>query len=160
MFFLRRDLFDDGIGKVRPADARMAHGLIGPHGEGCVEQHDTLFRPVRKIAVVRDGQTEIVPQLLEDIDQRRGRGNTFLNGKAEPMRLTGTMIGVLTQQYDLEIIKRGGFKSVEDQAAGWIDGPAGLFFRFEMRGDLEEVGFLKLVLEHFLPGVFDFYFLA
>lgn len=50
-----------------------------------------------------------------------GRGWHFVgNGKGQTMGLVGTMIGVLTEDDDLDLVEWSGIEGVEDKLARWI----------------------------------------
>src|SRR5579859_2696328 len=156
-FFLRGGLADHGVCEFRPSDPGVAHWLICPYGEGSIEEQDALFGPMGQVAMPGDGHTYITLQFLENIDQRWRWGNAVLHGKAQSMRLSGTVIGILAQQYHLQFVERGCIKCVEDQASRRVDCLAGQFFRFQKSSDLEEIVLFEFLLEHVLPAFFDFY---
>ena len=72
--------------------------------------------------------------------------------KAEPMRLTGTVIGVLSQNHNFHFIKRGQIKGRKNLAARWIDALAcGLFSTKEL-SKRHHVGGCKLISQPCLPA--------
>lgn len=157
MLFAGRDLRDHGVGELGPADLGVTHGFVGADGERGVEEKDALLGPVRKITMPGNGHTDVLVQLLEDIDEGWGWRNGFLDGEAETVGLAGTMVRVLSQQNDLDLIERGRIESVEDEAAGGIDRPAAHPFVFEQGGDLAEIGFVEFLTEDLFPAFFDLY---
>src|SRR5690348_13468547 len=121
----------------------MAHRLVGSHCQGGVEQHYSLFGPMREIAVAGDGYAYVILELFKYIDQG-GRGrDAFGHGEAESVCLPLTMIGVLSQDYDLYVIEMSGVECIEDKTSRGVDRLAGDFFSLEMRSDLEEIGLGK-----------------
>jgi len=157
VFFLRRDLCDDGVGEFGPADLGVAHGFVGPNGEGGVEEEYALFGPVGEVAVVGDGHADVLVQFFEYIDEGRGRGDAFWDGEAEAVGLAGAVVGVLAEEDDLDLVEGGGVEGVKDEAAGGIDGFAGEAFRLEVVDDLEKIGFGEFLFEDAFPGFFDLY---
>jgi len=73
------------------------------------------------------------------------------------MRLSGAVIRVLAQDDHFDMVEGRGVESIEDKAAGGVDGFTGQLFSFQERGDLEEIGLGELLFEHSLPALFDFY---
>lgn len=154
MFFAGRHLRDHGIGELGPADLGVAHGFIGAYGERGIEEEDALLGPVSEVAVVGDGHTDILTQFFKDIDEGGWRGDGFLDGEAEAVGLAGAMVGVLSQQDDLDLIEGSSVEGVEDKAAGRIDRPVAHLFVFEQGGDLAEIGFAEFRAEKFFPAFF------
>ena len=155
VFFACRYLRDHGIGELGPADLGVAHGFVGADGERGVEQEDALLGPMGEVAVVGDGHTDVLVQFLKDVDEGGGRGDGFLDGKAKAVGLASAMVGVLSEQDDLDLIDGSGVEGVEDEAAGRIDRPVAHLFVFEQGSDLAEIGFTEFRSEEFFPAFFD-----
>ena len=157
VFFGCRDFGDHGIGEFGPADLGVAHGFVGAYGQRGVEEKDALFRPVGEVAMAGDGHADVLVQLFEDVDKGGGRWNTFLDGETQAVGLAGAVVGVLSQQDDLDLVEGGCVEGVEDKATGGIDRFVAHLFVFEQGGDLGEVGFAKFLFEYGFPAFFYFY---
>lgn len=136
----------------------MAHGVVGANGQRCVEQEDALFGPVGEITVAGDGHTYVLVQFFEDVDEAGRRGDAFGDGEAKAVSLSGAVIGILTEQDDLDLFEGGGVEGVEDEPAGGIDGAAADLFVFQEGDDLAEIRFGEFLAEGLFPAVFYFYF--
>ena len=74
------------------------------------------------------------------------------------MGLSRTVVGVLTQNDDLHLIKRREVESVEDQGAWGIDGILSLLTD-EERLQVGEIRRLELRSQHLIPAFVDIGFL-
>lgn len=61
------NLPDDRISKGGPTTTTVAHGLCRLHGEGGIEQQDTLTSPGAEVALLRHSAAQIALQFLENI---------------------------------------------------------------------------------------------
>ena len=84
----------------------MRRGEPAFDGEHAVEQKHTLPRPAFEIAVGCLGDTEVGLEFLVDVFQRWRRAHVRLHRKAQTMRLTVAVIGVLAENDDLDLIER------------------------------------------------------
>ena len=71
-----------------------------------------------QVTVIRYRQLQVVPQFLIDIDKGRGRGNAVLDGEAQSMGLPGTMIRVLSQYDNLQLIEMVVLKALKIRLPG------------------------------------------
>ena len=92
-----------------PAPPGIRTGLPRLDRQRIVEQQHPLPRPMFQIAMRWRRDPQIAAQFLEDIDQRGGLAHTARHGKAQAMRLTRAVIGVLPENDDLDLVKRGLF---------------------------------------------------
>ncbi len=106
--------FDDPIGELLPPLLPMAVGLMSPHREHGIQQQDALIRPMGEVAMLRNRHTERRVQLLVDVLQRRRNPDPTTDGKAQPVGLTGAVVGVLAQDDDANSIEGCVLKCVED----------------------------------------------
>ena len=84
---------DGRIGKLLPAECRMAVGLMGTYGQRGIEQQYPLFGPARQITCLRNGRAQIILNLLEDVLQRRWKLHPVLYRETQgscPMMTTFT----------------------------------------------------------------------
>ena len=111
---LRINRFDDCIRKLLPAFSLMGICLMRPHSQHGVQHQHALLRPFFQITVVWNIASQIIMQLLINIDKRRRHLLSRLHRKAKPMRLMLVMIRVLSQNHDLHLAKRRKMKCVEN----------------------------------------------
>ena len=93
--------------------SRLRRGLARLHCENGVEEEHALCRPLRKIAVRRRGGADVVLYFLKNILQRRRRIFSLRNGERKPVRLSGSVIRVLSEYHNRNRAKRAGVKSIE-----------------------------------------------
>ena len=74
------------------------------------------------------------------------------------MRLTGTMIWVLTQNHDLHLVERREVEGVENQRSRGIDGVLP-FLAHQKRFQVSEIGCLELRSQHLIPAFINIGFL-
>ena len=86
-----------------------------------IQQQYALPRPAFQIAVTRVGDAEICGQFLVDVLQRGRRGNTMRHRKAQPVRLSGAVIGVLPQDHHLHLVEWCQFEGTENLASRRVD---------------------------------------
>jgi hypothetical protein len=101
---------------------------------------------------VRDPQ--IALELLEDIDEGRGMLNPIEDRKTEPVRLTGSMIRVLSEDHHADIGERGVIESSEDPVTGRIHRMP-LLLLLQKILQAFEVRSLEFLLEQCLPILTD-----
>ena len=139
-----------GISELLPTETTVAIRLMGTHRQRCIEQQHPLFCPARQVARLRDGRTEVILYLLEDILQRRREHHPILHGETQSMCLSGLMIRVLSDNHHLHLVKRTQVEGIEDQfSRGVTSGllillPHGLC-------QLCEVGLVEFLAEIRLP---------
>src|SRR5215510_5021566 len=71
------------------------------------------------------------------------------------MRLPIAVIGILSKQYQLDIIKWCSIKGMKDQRPWRINGFSQSLFRFQEGNDLVEIVFFEFIFQYVLPGWFD-----
>lgn len=86
-----------------------------------------------------DGFAEIGLKFLENVEKRGGKGDAFVDGKTKSVGLIWSMVGVLTQDDDLNVWERTEVKGAEDVFGVRING-ALLVFGFDKGGEGGEVG--------------------
>ena len=134
----------------------MAVGSMGTDGQRGVEQQDTLFRPPRQVSRHRHGRPQVISNLLEDVLQRRREGDAFLNREAQPMSLSGLMIGILANDDHLHLVERTEVEGVEDEAGRRVARRL-LVLLSDGGRQLLEVRLLELRLQLRLPCGFHLY---
>jgi len=67
-----------------------------------------------KVAGGGDGFAYIGMKFFEDILEGRGKVNVVVNGKTEAIGLAWTVIGILTENDDFDLVKGAGVKGAED----------------------------------------------
>ena len=131
---------DGAVGELFPAVVAVRVGLMRAHGEDGVEHEHALPGPGAQIAVVRAGVAVFVVELAKDVHQRRRWFDAPAHRKAETVRLTFAVIGILTQEHHFDLIKGRRPKSIKDFAAFGIHGVQFFFFDqefFELKHLLE-----------------------
>ena len=101
--------------------------------------------------MVGDGAAQVGLELLVDVLQGRGDGDTLLHGKGQPVGLTGAVIGVLAQDDDLHLVIVGEAEGVEQVLPRGIDGTGGIF-RVEKGAESLGVFVLQHRAEKFGPS--------
>lgn len=146
MFSLLAERAYDGIGELFPSSALMGSGLVLAHGEGGIEQEHALGSPSSQTSARGHGYAEILLYLLEDIDQRRRKGNAVCHGEAQAFGLSRLMIGVLSDDHHLHLVERAEVEGVEDKTGRRIDDTVCVFAPDKI-GQFLEIGFVKLPLQ-------------
>ena len=98
------EMTDDAVGQLLPAFALVAVGLSTADCQNCVEEEHPLLSPVHKIWV-GVGYAQIGFDFLEDIYKRRWCINTWKDGEAHTMGLVWAVIGILTDDDNLYVLK-------------------------------------------------------
>ena len=70
---------------------------MSSHSEGGVEQQHSVASPSFEVAVVGRFDPEILLQLCENVDKRRGYLHAMTHRKAEPVGLARTVVGILAE---------------------------------------------------------------
>ena len=147
---LPRQGFYDGISKCLPPLARMAECLVCADAEAGVEQEHSLPCPTGEVAALRHRCSRLCLYLLEDIPERRRKGNAVLNGETKPVCLSVAMIGVLPQDDHLHLVERCLVKGIEDEPCRRKALHGAVLLAHEV-GQQAEVWLLKLGGELGLP---------
>ena len=138
------------IGKLLPTLTLMACRLMGSDGQRGIEQEHTLLCPSRKIAGEGHRLAQVQFYLLEDIDQRRGKSDTIVDGEAKTMSLSRFVIRVLTDNNHLHLMERAEVESIEYQFSRRITRSLGILLTHEV-GELQEIRFVKFCLQILSP---------
>jgi hypothetical protein len=101
--------------------------------------------------MIREGDTQVVPDLFKDINQGRRGFYSERNRKAQPMGLTCTMVWILADNYHLNIMEGGTVEGMKNEFSGRVDTVLGLFLH-EKTFQILEVGFRELFQEGFFPA--------
>ena len=141
---------DDGIGKALPPLAFMGVGLVGLDGEHRIEQQHTSLAPCAQVTLFRRCYTEVSLQLLENVAQRGRRFRRRFDGEAQPVGLSGAVIGVLAQQQHLDVVQCSQFQGRE-HLGGRGENLFGLALRLHKGLKLGEVGGVDVVVQGLLP---------
>ena len=153
-FFSQRA--DGRVGELLPALPLVRTGLVGAYREGGVEQQDALPGPSGQVAARRHGLAQVVMYFLENVDQRRGEGDAVVDGEAEPVSLSGAMVGVLPDDDDLHAVERAEVEGIEDEPPRRIDCTLLIFLANEV-GQLDEIGFVEFRSQMLFPALLDLY---
>ena len=135
-FFLIGYFAYHSICKFGPANFGMAHGFSRTHGKGSIEHEYPLFGPFGEVAMVGNGEANILVYFFVNINEGRGRLDAILYGKAKTVCLSFSMIGVLAQQDHFYLFKGGKVKGVENKSSWWVNGVPGRFLDAEVTNDL------------------------
>ena len=146
-----REQADDAVRECLPAVARMAEGLVGPHAQACVQQEHALPCPAGQVPALRNGRTRLGLYLLEYVAQRGWKLHPLVHREAEAVRLSWTVIGVLSQDDYTHLLKRCLVEGIEDERPGRIAHPCGIFLPHKLH-ELGKVGLPELPLQALAPG--------
>lgn len=171
MFALCGQRLDGCIGERLPSFTLVTAGLSGLYGERGIEEEDTLIGPTSKVATVRKrgrarrlrkGRTVsswlavFVVELLVDVLERWRWLDTLLHAETQAMRLIRTMVRILSEDDDLDFVKRCAIEGLEDLLARRIAYACLVCIPDKLGQDLE-IRAVKLRLQHLLPGRFYLY---
>jgi len=134
----------------------MGTGCMRTNGECCIQQQHALLCPAFQVAIAMGSVAHVGVDFLEDILQRRGVGATLWNGKAEAMRLTGFVVGILTKQDYFHLIKRTQVECFENILPVWIYLLVSIFVTDKLC-ELSKIGLFKLRPQGGFPGFFYLY---
>ncbi|MNE72687.1 hypothetical protein D3C80_1686480 [compost metagenome] len=102
------------VGERFPSEAGMRMCLSGSHGQYRIEKQHSLMCPAFQIAMRWTRKTRYRTfQLFIHVQQRRWGGNARTNRESQTMRLSWTVVRILTQYHDFDVIQLGVTKSVE-----------------------------------------------
>ncbi len=147
---------DDGVGERLPTMPLMRSGTVRADGQDGVEQQHALIGPTREIAARGARSAEVVGDLFEDVLKRGGKGRAVLHREAEPVRLAGLVVGVLTDDDHLDAVEGTVRKGVEDVRSGGIDRRLAVLLAHEI-GQFHEIVFLKFAGQTRFPARLHFY---
>lgn len=112
--------------------------------------------PTFQISRCGHGFVEVVFNLFEDVDERRRKGDSVVDGETETMCLTRTMIRVLADNHHLRLVEWTEVESIENQFGRWVNGRCLVLFSDET-GENFEIGLVKFLLQRIFPSLFYFY---
>ena len=122
------EMTDDAVGQLLPAFALVAVGLTTADCQYGVEEKDALFRPFHKIGIgVFNAQIGF--DFLENIHKRRWCINTWKDGEAHTMGLVWAVIGILTDDDNLYVLKSSMLQGIEYIVHIWINSVMSIFVR-------------------------------
>ena len=136
---------DDGVGECFPALVAVTEGLVLTDGETGVEEEDALACPACEVAGGRDGGSGLGVYFLEDVLERGRKGYSVSYAETESVCLSGSVIGVLAEDDDLDLIYGSLPEGVEDERAGRIADLGGVLLSDKVN-EFEKIVFLKLIL--------------
>ena len=111
---------DGGVGKLLPALALVAGGLVRAHRQRGVEQQHALPRPPREVARRRHRRAQVELYLLEYVDERRREGHAVVHREAQPVGLAGLMVWVLADDDHLHAVEGAQVEGVEYELPGRV----------------------------------------
>ena len=142
------------IGECFPSLSAMAEGLVLFDREACVEQKDALFCPACQVATLWNGCSCFGLYLFENVLERGREGNAVVDTEAESVRLSRSVIRVLPEDDDTNIVEGRCVEGIEDEPSGRIAGARGVFLTNELRQVLK-VGLAEFFGKLLLPGRFN-----
>ena len=145
-------LFDHVVGEGRPAEVLVAVRLSGADGERSVEHENALLCPLGERTVLGRLDAEVAFQLLEDVLEARRQLDARLHGKAEAVRLTGAVVGVLPENDRLDRGIGRQAECIKDVFHRRINRVFGVFL-LEKVADALVVVLFELAGEDFVPVV-------
>ncbi len=154
--FVIRDRLNHCIGKTLSWDMLMWCWLSCSHGQDRIEKQYSLLGPRFQISTLRNFSSYIVADLFVNIYERWRRLHSIWHRKTQPMRLSFTMIRVLSQNHDLHLIERRQFKRIEDLPSCWIDHLPLCFLIKQRLLDLLKIWLIELISEHGLSRWMEF----
>lgn len=141
---------DDGIGEGLPAAAGVRGGLVGPHGQHGVQQQDPLLGPAVEVPAGGYRSVQVAGDLLEDVLQRGRERDAVRHREAEAVGLALPVVGVLTDDDDLQLVERTLVESPEDVARARKDPSGGVLLPDEI-GQFPEIGLVEFGLQNLFP---------
>ena len=129
---------------------------MGTNGERCIKKQHALLSPTGKIARCRNFLAQISLYLFKDILERWRELYAVLYRETQSVGLSRLMIRVLTNDNNLNLIKRAQVKGIENQLTWRIAG-CSLILLSHSSSELRKVRFIKLVLQILLPRFFYLY---
>ena len=132
----------------------MAESLMLPDCEAGVEQEDALLCPTSQVAALWDGCSRLGLYLLEDVLERRRELYAVVHAEAESVRLSGAVIGVLTEDDDTNQVEWRRIEGVEDEPTGRVASTRRVLLPHELR-QLLEVRLAELFGKLLLPTLFN-----
>ena len=128
----------------------MRCGFVGADGEHRIQQQHPLFGPAVEVAAARDGRPRIVAHLLENILQRRRKSYAVPHRETEPVGLSLAVVGILSDDDDLELVEGAFVESAEDILPARENAARGVLLPDES-GQGGKVGLLELRRENIFP---------
>ena len=95
---------------------------MGTDGQCGVEQQHALVGPAGQVSARRDVDAQVALDFLEDVLQRGRESHAVVHGEAKPMCLSGTMIGILTDDDDFCPAERTEVERIGKSVFGQCDG--------------------------------------
>ena len=145
-----------GVGEGLPSAAGMRGRFVFADRQHGVQQQHSLLGPPVEVTRGGDRRPGIVGDLLEDVLQRGREGDAVGHREAESVGLPGSVVGVLSDDDDLQPLERTLVEGAEYVAAPGIDAAGGILLAHEVR-QCGEIGLLELGSEHLFPVGSDLY---
>ena len=111
---LLREHADRRVGEFLPADISVGIRLMRPDRQHRVEKKDALLRPFCEIPMVGNRAAQIRIQILINIDQRRGNADPLVHRKTQTVRLSRSVIRILTEDHGADIFQRREGERIEN----------------------------------------------
>ncbi len=147
------DLADDAVCELLPALVSMRSGLAGGDGQHRVQEQHALLGPAGEIAAHRRCQPKVGLKLTEDVLKRRRRLDARRNREAEPHRLTGTVVGILAEDDDANVIEGGAIQRLEHVVGPGVEAARGANLGDEKGAEFLHPDRSELVPEHGEPAL-------
>ncbi len=157
MFAPGGERMDDGVGERFPAFALMRTGAVRFDGQRRVQEKDALIRPGKEIGDGLRVAAAVACAFLRDVDERGRGADARRDVEAKPLRLPRFVVGILSDDDDLDLVERRAVERREDFPGGRINGPAPIGILDERR-QVREIGLLEFSGENVFPSLFDFHF--
>lgn len=120
------DGIDDSVREALPATIRVGPGITLAHGEDGVEQKHALIGPLFQAATGRTCEGgDVGLEFLEDVEQRRGRVNTWGDREAHAVSLARLVVRILADDDDAGADEGGVVEGREDVFGRWVDSAGG-----------------------------------
>ena len=145
-----------GVGEGFPPMPGVRGCLVGADGQHGVQEQYSLLGPAVEVARRGDGCPGVVGNLLEDVLQRGWERHAVAYREAEPVGLSGAVVGILADDDDLQFVEGAFVEGPEDIAAARVDAVRGIFLPYELRKG-GEIRFLEFGREQLFPVGGDLY---
>ena len=114
-----------------------------------------VVRPAFQVARTGNRSTQVIVYFFKYILQGRRLLDTFGHGKTKAVRLSGTVVRILSEDNDFRIVYRTMVECIEYQFAGRENPGLGVFV-FYKSDQFGKIRFVKFFLKQCFPGFFNF----
>ena len=117
------DDVNDLSSKLLPSTFRVWVWLAVFYSEGCIEHEHTLLCPFGEVAMFWCFELEngVIFHILVNILERRWWQDWFHDAETQSMSLFRLVVGILTDDDNLNVLDGCGLEGIEDQIFGWVD---------------------------------------